>query len=348
MMARPGPTRLALIGAGVMGRRHLKAIASVEGVELVAIVDENQEAEGLATERGARFWSSAGEMLGREEPDGVIVSTPTDRHLDPALQALRAGAHVLVEKPLTATMAEARAVIDLAEQVSRHVLVGHHRRYYGCVQKTREMVREGVLGELVGVSGQWTVRKADAYFDPDWRQVRAAGPVLTNLIHEIDTLRFICGEIVSISARTRSGLRGHSKEEAAAVLMEFEGGALGTFLLSDATPSPWTWEQATGENPAFPKAGRNTCRFVGSKAALEFPNLVLWRHADDGRDWRDELTPTPMSLEFGDAFAAQCAHFRDVIAGLDEPRVSAADAAGSLAAALSVFEAAESGAHVQP
>ena len=110
--------------------------------------------------------------------------------------------------------------------------------YYGVIQKTRELIRGGAIGELVGMHGMWTVCKADSYIEPSWRHLRSSGPVLINLIHEIDSLRYICGDIVSISARVANGLRNHPKEETAAVLMEFEGGALGTFLLSDATPSP--------------------------------------------------------------------------------------------------------------
>ena len=151
--------------------------------------------------------------------------------------------------------------------------------------------KKGAIGKLVGISGMWSVRKADSYFDPSWRKLRSSGPVLINLIHEIDTLRYICGDIVSLSAKVTNGLRNHSKEETAAVLMTFEGGALGTFLLSDTTPSPWSWEQATGENLKFPQSKQNVYRFIGSKGSLEFPNLILWKHKNGNSDWNQKIDP---------------------------------------------------------
>ena len=334
--------RLALIGAGVIGQRHLKSISVVERAEVVAIVDTNPVVEQMAVESGAAFYTESGAMLKDTEPEGVFVSTPTDLHLQPVLESLRAGVHVLVEKPISATMGEAEEIIDMSEKASRHVLVGHHRRYYENVNETRKLIQEGALGKLLGVSGQWTDNKHDGYFEPEWRKLRAAGPALINLIHEVDMLRYMCGEVESVSAKLQSGLRGHPKEETAAIILNFESGALGTFLLSDATPSPWTWEHATGDTPHYPHYGENVFRFLGSEAALDFPNLILWKHNGEIPDWNHELTPQPIDIQLCNAFEAECAHFCEVIAGEQAPRITAADAARSLAVVLAIFEAAES------
>ncbi len=339
--------KLALIGAGIIGKRHLEAISGVERAQLAAIVDTDPGAAEIAAVFGTPFYATAKAMLRSVEPDGVIVSTPTDQHLQPVLESLQAGAHVLVEKPITATMNEAAAVVDMSRKVSKQVLVGHHRRYYKTIQETKRLIREGVLGRLVGVCGQWTVRKANAYFEAEGRRLRTAGPIMINLSHEIDTLRFVCGEIVSLSAKIQSGTRGHPKEETAAVLINFECGALGTFLLSDATPSPWTWEQATGENPDYPKSGQNVYRFVGSEASLDFPNLMLWQHNGSPADWNHRITALPIDIQPDDAFEAQCTHFCGVIDGQEQPRITALDAAQSLAAVLAVFDAAERGVEVR-
>ena len=340
-------TRLALVGAGVIGRRHLKAIGDVPEAELVAISDTNTDAEGLAKDNKVLFFSSTEDMLSTERPNGVFVCTPTEVHLQPVLSALKSKAHVLVEKPITASMEEAELIIRSSQENAREVLVGHHRRYYRMIQKARELIRGGGLGQLIGVSGLWAVRKSDAYYEPDWRKQRSSGPVLINLIHEIDLLRYLCGELVSISAKTRRGLRSHPKEETAAVLLEFVDGAVGTFLLSDVAPSPWTWEQAVGENPDFPKSAQNVYRFIGSKAALDFPNLVLWQHGDDHRDWIHEISPEPITVEFEDPYVSQCRHFCAVINGNEQPRITAVDAAKTLRATLAVFEAADKGTEIR-
>ena len=346
MIIKP-KTRLALVGAGVIGRRHLKAIGEVAEAQLVAISDPNAEAERLARDIDVPFFSSTEEMLSTQRPDGVFVCTPTEVHLEPVLSALKFNAHVLVEKPITASMEEAELIIRSSQENTRQVLVGHHRRYYRMIQKVRELIRGGGLGQLVGISGLWAVRKPDAYYEPDWRKQRSSGPVLINLIHEIDLLRYLCGELVSISAKTRRGLRSHPKEETAAVLLEFVDGAVGTFLLSDVAPSPWTWEQAVGENPDFPKSAQNVYRFIGSKAALDFPNLVLWQHGDDHRDWIHEISPKPIAVEFEDPYVAQCRHFCAVINGKEQPRITALDAAKTLRATLAVFEAADKGTEIR-
>ena len=340
-------TRLALVGAGVIGRRHLTAIGEIAEAELVAISDTNAETASLARDNEVPFFSSTEDMLSTQRPNGVFVCTPTEVHLQPVLSALKSKAHVLVEKPITASMEEAELIIRSAQENAREVLVGHHRRYYGMIKKVRELIRGGGLGQLVGISGLWAVRKPDAYYEPDWRKQRSSGPILINLIHEIDLLRYLCGELVSISAKTRRGLRSHPKEETAAVLLEFVDGAVGTFLLSDVAPSPWTWEQAVGENPDFPKSAQNVYRFIGSKAALDFPNLVLWQHGDDHRDWIHEISPEPITVEFEDPSVSQCRHFCAVINGNEQPRITAVDAAKTLRATLAVFEAADKGTEIR-
>ena len=340
-------TKLALIGAGTIGQRHLNAMSQVEEAELTAIVDNQPQVESMAVEMNVPFFHTTEEMLRVQQPEGVIVCTPTEIHLEPVLSSLNAGAHVLVEKPITSTMEEAQKIIKTSQTVSREVLVGHHRRYYGTIQETRAMIHKGAIGNLVGISGMWAACKADSYYEPSWRQLRSSGPVLINLIHEIDMLRYICGEITFLSARVTNGLRDHPKEETVAVLMEFEGGALGTFLLSDATPSPWTWEQATGENPNFPKSSQNVYRFTGSEASLEFPNLVLWKHENRNSDWHQKMYPQQIHIELEDAFVSQCAHFCAVICGSEEPRITASDATKTLEATLAVFDSSENGMEVR-
>jgi predicted dehydrogenase len=338
--------RLAVIGAGFIGRRHIDTVAGTEAAELVAISDTETAAGAVAAAHGVPFFDDYAAMLASVAPDGVIVATPTSLHAEITMDVLGAGAHVLVEKPIAADLQESEQIIAQAKACRRHVLVGHHRRYYPLVDKARAIIRGGEIGRLVAMNGQWTALKPDSYFEPEWRKVRKAGPILTNLIHEIDLLRYICGEIASVTAETSSLIRGHEAEDTAAILLRFENGALATFLLSDAAPSPWTWEFATGENPAFPQHHQNACRFMGAEAALEFPNLKLWRYDDGERGWNFVMKPQDIPLSLGGAFANQCAHFCAVINGEEDPRISAEDATKSLAATVAVFEAMETGRKV--
>ncbi len=143
------PVRLAIAGGGVIGRRHAGAIAEIPAAELVAVADPATTGKALADELGVTHHANVQSMLANEPLDGVIVSTPTEHHCQPTLAALEAGCHVLVEKPIMATVEEAERVVKKVAEGDRHVLVGHHRRYYSLVHEAREIVRSGKLGRLV-------------------------------------------------------------------------------------------------------------------------------------------------------------------------------------------------------
>ena len=130
-------TRLALIGVGMIGKRHLKAMRNVEEAVLAALVDKVPGVSELAREWSVPFFESTDSMLKEIAPDGVIVCAPTEVHLEPVLQSLDAGAHVLVEKPITASLKEARQIIESSSATGKQVLVGHHRRHYGILHKTK-------------------------------------------------------------------------------------------------------------------------------------------------------------------------------------------------------------------
>ncbi|MCB1969934.1 MAG: Gfo/Idh/MocA family oxidoreductase [Geminicoccaceae bacterium] len=343
---RRTPVRLAIVGAGTIGRVHLERMRASDDVEIVGIVDPSPATARIADEFATTCCSSIASLMADQRPDGVIVATPTEHHLAPVLELLDAGAHVLVEKPIAATVDEAEQMIARAEANRRQVLVGHHRRYYPLLRKTREWIACGNIGRLIALHAHWTLKKPDSYFAADWRKKRAAGPVLTNLIHEMDTLRFICGEIRSISAELSDRVHNFEKEDAAALVLTFESGAIGTVLISDGTPAPWAWELATGENPDFPAVGENTHRFSGTRASLEFPNLVLWKHGGAGLGWHDIMEREVLPCEKADPYARQIAHFCAVVRGEEEPLVPARDAARTLAAVAAVFDAARSGTRI--
>lgn len=338
--------RLGLVGAGVIGDRHMGAMDVVEQARLVGIADTRPEAKEIADNRDVPFFPDVEALLSDTKPDGIVVCTPTEHHLAPSLASLDAGAHVLVEKPICATVNEAEQIVAKSRETGRHVLVGHQRRYYPQVHKARDIVQGGELGPLVAVSGQWTVRKVADYYDPDWRRRWQAGPVVTNLIHDMDSTRYICGDVESIVAETANHVLGWDKEDVAALVIRFRNGALGSFILSDQATSPWAWEMALGENIAVPKNGQNAMRFMGRDAALEFPNLVLWKHDSEPHNWTRPIARAELHLDAEDAYTVQMRHFCAVIRGDEVPRIDAADATHTLAATVAVHEAARSGRRV--
>ena len=340
------PVKIGLVGAGVIGKRHVDALGQIAQGELVAIADPLPAAAEYAASLDVPIYKSAGEMAAKSGAEAIIIATPTERHLDDAMACMQAGVHLLIEKPITATVAEANQIIAYSTEHNLHVLVGHQRRYYPCALTAKQMIADGTLGQLIGMTGQWNAKKDAPYYEPDWRKDAKAGPVLTNLIHEMDLLRYICGDVVSVSAEVTNHNQNFDKEDAVAISLRFANQAVGTFLLSDRTPSPWTWEFGIGESDRFPKSGHNSIRFLGADAALEFPNLVLWRHDVADGDWGDVISDTLIATDFIDAYQAQCRHLCAVVRGEEVPRITATDATKSLMATLAVMESAASGQRI--
>ncbi|MEM0908308.1 MAG: Gfo/Idh/MocA family oxidoreductase [Pseudomonadota bacterium] len=336
---------IGVVGAGVIGTRHIKTLLTLDGVRLVGIADPSPSEEARAVSGNQPIFETTQALIDAAAPDGVIVATPTDRHLAPALAALSSGVDVLIEKPIAATDQEADLLIEAAERTGQAILIGHHRRHYRALAKAQEIIQSGVLGQIVLVSGVWALRKHDEYYAPGFRNQRTAGPVLINLTHEIDLIRALCGEIESVSAELSNAVRGTDKEDAAAVIVRFQSGALGTFAISDQANSPFAWEFATGETPQYPRSGCNTLKIMGTAATLDFPNLTLWQ-PDGPPEWRVPQRPEPIESVFGNAFADQLTHFAAVIRREAAPLVSADDGARTLAATTAVFEAADSGRRV--
>ncbi len=340
------PVQLAVIGAGNVGQRHVRAIQTSADVELCAVVEPSIDSLACLDLNGIACFDDAASLFENLKPDGVVIATPTVHHLQPALQSLAAGCHLLIEKPITTDLDESNQIIEALAGTSLHVLVGHHRRYYQAVQQARQIIQEGRLGKLLAVSGQWCLKKHNEYYEPDWRKQWPAGPVMTNAIHDIDLLRFICGDIQSVYAESSHQVHGFEKEDVAAIIMRFNNEALGTFILSDQAPSPWAWEYATDENPAVPGTGENCFRFIGSHGSLDFPNLTHWTSTLENGDWFAPMQSSKINNEYHNAFQAQLTHFAAVIRGDEKPLISAEDASRSLAVTQAVLESIRQGKRI--
>ena len=223
--------KIGLVGAGNIGQRHIMAIDQLVETELVAIADPSEVAQEKAASRGIPCYGNAAEMLEVCTPDAVIIATPTERHQRDVITCIKGGCkNLLVEKPIAASNGEAAEIVRAAEKAACNVMVAHQRRYYPCAAKAKELIDSGAIGTLIGVVGQWSLRKDGAYYAPQWRRKTEAGPILTNLIHELDLLRFICGEIEAVSAYISHIDQQFEKEDAVAISLQFKNQAVGSFF----------------------------------------------------------------------------------------------------------------------
>ncbi len=254
--------RIGVIGAGAFGQRHITTIDGEPLCEVAAIADPTDAAAALARERGYAYYPRYEDMLANAKLDAAVIATPNAMHAPAGLACAARGVHMLIEKPIAETVAAARQLSDAAERAGVALLVGHHRRYNPIIAKAREIVQGGGIGRLTAVTALWLLQKPAAYFDVRWRvETAGGGPILINLVHDIDDLRFICGEIASIQAMTTNGARGHAVEDTAAIALRFAGGALGTITVSDAVAAPWSWELTSGEAAMYPQRPENCYLF---------------------------------------------------------------------------------------
>lgn len=332
-------TRIAVVGAGAIGVAHAAAVTRAEGVALAAVVDRSASGPEVAARHGAKHFSYLDEMLAAGGVDGAILALPSAAHAEAALACIRAGIPPLVEKPFVTDIAEGEAVLAAAERAGIPVLTGHHRRYNPLIGKALEIVRSGRLGEVTSVQAQTWFFKPESYFEPDWRRRPGAGPVYTNLIHDVDLMQAFCGPIAAVQAMEAGALRGHDVEETAVVILRFASGALGTLNVSDAASSPWSWELTARENPHYPATDQNCYWIGGAKGSLALPNLALWSH--DGPDgWWSPISAMRPVHDFADPLVVQAAHFGAAIRGEAEPAVSGGDGLAAVRAIEAIKRAA--------
>ena len=336
--------RIAVLGAGLVGQRHVALVR--QHAELAAIVDPSETAKQTADKIGAAWFSDLTDFLTADRPDGVIIATPNQMHVDHGLECLAAGLPILVEKPVADTSASAERLVMSADQAGVPVLVGHHRRYNPLIGTAKDAIQGGQLGNVVAVNAQCWLYKPDDYFDVDWRKKTGAGPVFINLIHDIDLLRFLCGEIVAVQARESSLARGNEVEDTAVILLDFANGALGTVSVSDTIAAPWSWELTAAENPAYPVTGSFCYTIGGDAGSLSIPDLQLWQYPDR-KGWWDRLEQIALSHAPEDPLVLQLRHFCDVIAGRAEPLVSGREGLETLRVIEAIKQAARSGVVVR-
>jgi predicted dehydrogenase len=327
---------ICVVGAGSIGQRHIEVAERSDRVDLVAVVEPDPGLRAALAERGLPMVADLSEVPAHVR--AAVVATPTPAHAPAAQAALERGMAVLVEKPLTGTLAEGRALLAQAEALGLPLYCGHHRRCHPFSIAARDALAE--IGAPVGVQALWSLRKHAAYYEPLWRRSPGAGPLMTNLSHELDLLAFFYGEALEVTALTASAVRGLGIEDTAALALRFDSGALGSVLISDAGASPWAFEAASGENPAIALSAEDYMRFCGTEGALAFPSLTRWQASQPGEiEWSKPLARVPgAGFDPIDPLQAQIERFAAVLAG-GEDDVLCTGAAGLAALEMTLATA---------
>lgn len=231
--------RFAVVGLG-MGRAHCADIRDARGAELVAVCDTEPERlkKGMA-DFGVRGTARYEEILADPEIDVVNVCTPSGAHSDMTCQALRAGKHVICEKPPDVTVAKVDAMIAAQKETGKKLQIIFQSRFEPLNRRIKQTIADGRLGRLVGVHGAVHWYRAQSYFDCPgmWKGTWAldGGGSLSNQgVHTVDLIQWLCGPVAEVYGRFGVFAHEIEAEDKSVAVLTFKNGALGTLTTTTA------------------------------------------------------------------------------------------------------------------
>ncbi len=340
-------TSIAVIGYGLIGKRHVEVLRGSCEFSIAGIVEPNEGNRAQATGLGVPLFSTLSEMFSQITPDGAVLATPTPLHVEQGLACIAKELPILIEKPIAVTSANARILTDAAQLAGVPILVGHHRRHNGVVQAAKQALSSGVIGEIRAIQASCWLYKPNQYFEvAPWRKLKGAGPISVNLVHDVDLLRYFCGEVSAVQAVAVPSVRGFENEDFATAILTFQSGAIATISVSDSIVAPWSWELTARENPVYPMTNQSCYLIGGSTGGLSLPDLRLWRYVAEP-DWWTPIHDTVLTYSEQDPLVVQMKHFSKVIKGEESPLVSGVEGMRSLEVVEAVAAAAATGAEIR-
>lgn len=236
--------RVAVIGVGSMGFNHLRVYSELDNAQVVGASDVSSERLKVITDRfSVPTYSDYRELFEKEKPEAVSITVPTSEHEKAASFALNAGAHVLVEKPISATVDEGKRIISLAKKVNRHLMVGHIIRFNPAIQSLKQRLDNGDLGKIF----QIFCRR----IGPFPARIRDVGVVVDLAPHDVDIMRFLTGlNPIRVYAETEQQIHTNN-EDLLFGLLRFPEGLTGALELNWLTPKKIRETLVIGEKGLF-------------------------------------------------------------------------------------------------
>jgi predicted dehydrogenase len=265
------PVPLAIVGAGIWGTNHALALTTHHRAHVALVCDTDEARARSAGERFGCAWTTSVDEVAASDVRAATIATPDHLHCAPAVTLLEAGKHVLVEKPLATTVADARAMVAAAERAGVHLMVDFHARWHPLFMGAKAYVERGDLGAPV----MGYARLSDTIWVPTemlgWGA--QSGPEWFLFPHTMDVVRWLIGrEPVEVFAKGRRGVleaKGIACWDAIQAIVEFEGGAFCTFETSWIVPNTFT------------NVVDNRLSLYGEKGGLELRNEPnLWAFTD--------------------------------------------------------------------
>ncbi len=344
------PIQIAVVGAGTIGLAHINAIVNTPGIQLNAIVDTAENVADLEVKFGVPVLKSLEELFRLKPPNGVVLATPNQLHVEQALFCLEKNVSILLEKPIATSVREGEKIVLASRTSAGRVLIGHHRAHSPIMMEAKKVIDSGELGRLVALMGSATFMKPDIYFEQaPWRKKMGAGPILINMIHEVHNMRMLCGNINSVQAISSNVIRNFEVEDTVAINLEFGNGVLGSFMLSDTAACARSWEQTSKEDSVYPSSSDEDCYVLtGTHGTLNIPTMRIKSYVNpQERSWWTPFSEKAIDFSRADPLALQMLHFSEVIRENVEPLVTAQDGLENLKVTEAIRQAAQTGMRVK-
>ena len=307
--------KVGVIGIGSMGTNHVRVYSQMPGVELVGIADPDREkCEEAAKTYNTKAYIDYKDLLG-QGLDGVSIATPTTLHKDIAIEAMKQGACVLVEKPIADTVENAEAMIRAAKEKEVKLMVGHIERFNPAIIALKKEIEKGKFGKIVSISA--------TRVGPSAPRVRDVGIILDLGVHDIDIMSHLYSERVREVFAT-AGSVDHKLEDYASILLKFNNGNAGVINTNWLTPHKMRKLSVTGT--------RGIAYVDNIKPSVEVYN---------GSPEID------LKIEKREPLRTELEHFVDCVERDLEPSVSGEDGKEALKVALSAVESYKSGRVVE-
>jgi UDP-N-acetyl-2-amino-2-deoxyglucuronate dehydrogenase len=221
--------RYGIVGCGHIAKKHVAAIKAVEGAELVAVCDTNEERLSEFAVDGVRGYTDLKDMLA-SDVDVVCICTPSGIHAPLTIQAAEAKKHVIVEKPMALTLEDADRMIDACEKNGVKMAVVHPNRFRPAVVELKKQLEQGAFGKIGHANATVRWNRNQAYYDQaPWRGTKAmdGGVLMNQAIHNMDLLLWMMGDIEEISSYHATRIRKIEAEDTSVSVIRFKNGALG-------------------------------------------------------------------------------------------------------------------------
>lgn len=332
---------IGIIGCGAVSVMHIESAKRLDGAHLVGFADHNPaRAESFAKQHGGRAFADTAALLADPEVDIAVICTPSGLHAEQTVAALRAGCHVLVEKPMALTEEGIAAVIEAEKETGLTVGVICQQRFSPAMQALRALIEEGALGRLLLADLSMLYHRDPAYYEAvAWRGTKTmdGGELFNQGVHGVDILLYLCGDVKAVAGATRTLVHSIEAEDTTVAMLEFESGAVGTL------------RSTTAITPGYPR--RMSLCFTGGTVVIDDDKIITWDvpdvpcpevSADEGRAAHRD--PMAFSYEY---HLAETADFVAAIRKGRAPLISSAEGRRAPDLILAIYRAAERGERVE-